>query len=131
MVDQNCYNRHIVRALPSPNGSNGRLANGRFARGNPGGPGNPDMKRAGEIRGMIRGFVTERDLQDIVRALVKQAKTGDLAAIRELLDRIAGKPAPAQDVEPPTRPHWQASQYGPPPDETPEQAATLEDLPGE
>ena len=88
---------NMVANKPIGNGSNGRRADGRFAIGNPGGPGNPNMQRAGQIRRMICGFVTEKDLRDIVQALVEKAKGGDLPSIRELLDRLAGKPTQAAD----------------------------------
>ena len=80
---------------PSANGSNGRGANGRFARGNPGGPGNPHAKRTAALRVMLVEAVTEDDLRQVVTKLVELAKGGDLAAIRELLDRTMGKPVVA------------------------------------
>jgi len=36
--------------------------------------------------------VTEQDLREVIKALVAEAKSGDLAAVRELLDRLLGKP---------------------------------------
>lgn len=79
---------------PSPNGSNGRDATGRFSKGNRGGPGNPYAKRAGELRAAIYEAVTEEDLRQVIQALLTQAKTGDIAAAKELLNRLLGKPEP-------------------------------------
>jgi hypothetical protein len=61
-----------------------RDANGRFARGNPGGPGRP---RAGERVRELDQRVAEVAGELIDAALVK-AKGGDLRAIEMLLDRI-------------------------------------------
>ncbi len=82
---------------PSPNGSNGRRANGRFARGNPGGPGNPHARRTADIRRLIRESVTDDDLRAVVRCVVKKAKAGEPWAVKELLDRLEGKPTQAAD----------------------------------
>jgi len=85
---------------PSPNGGNGaRDARGRFAVGNPGGPGNPYAKQVGRIRSLILEAVTEDDLRAIVAGLVERAKAGDMAAARELLDRLVGRPATAIDAD--------------------------------
>jgi hypothetical protein len=84
--------------LPSLNGSNGRTTGGRFGRGNPGGPGNPFARRSAQIRSLFLESVTDDDLRAIIAKLVEMAKGGDLAAIRELLDRMLGKPLSAVAV---------------------------------
>jgi hypothetical protein len=76
---------------PSPNGGNGHGADGRFARGNPGGPGNPYAARVAAIRTLMLDSVTDDDLKQVVAKLVEMATGGDLAAIRELFDRTLGK----------------------------------------
>jgi hypothetical protein len=81
-------------SLSSPNG---RTPRGQFAKGNPGGPGNPHAKRVAWLREALLEAVSEDDLRAIARTLVKKAKGGDLPAIRELLNRVIGK-AP-DDVE--------------------------------
>ena len=48
---------------------------------------------------MIQAAVTEADLRDIVNMLIERAKDGDIAAAREILNRVAGKPNGALDVE--------------------------------
>jgi ATP-dependent exoDNAse (exonuclease V) beta subunit len=45
------------------------------------------------LRVLLLESVTEDDFREIVRALVKRAKDGQLAAIHELLTRLLGKPA--------------------------------------
>ena len=77
---------------PSPNGDNGRRPNGRFAKGNPGGPGNPMARKVGQYRRALVRAVTAKDIAEAVKALVAAAKAGELPAIRELLDRCIGRP---------------------------------------
>lgn len=74
------------------NGANGRDARGRFARGNKGGPGNPRCRRAAALRQLLVGAVSDDDFRAVVAKLVDMAKAGDLAAIRELFDRMLGRP---------------------------------------
>lgn len=83
-----------MKNSPSPNGSIRRKANGRFASGNAGGPGNPYVKRAAELRTALYASVTPADLRKIVKRMVQSAKDGDLAASREVLNRLLGKPEP-------------------------------------
>ncbi|HEX8914997.1 MAG TPA: hypothetical protein VF796_21770 [Humisphaera sp.] len=85
-----------MHALPSPNGSTGRGAGGRFAAGNPGGPGNPFAKRAAAMKAAMKAAmydaVTDEDVAAIVRGLVGRARAGDTAAAKEVLDRVLGRP---------------------------------------
>ena len=80
---------------PSPIGesaqSKGRTAKGRFAPGNSGGPGNPHGKRTAWMREALLNAVTENDIRAVALTLVARAKDGEMAAIRELLDRVIGK----------------------------------------
>jgi hypothetical protein len=71
---------------------NGRDQYGRFAPGNAGGPGNPHGGTVERLRHALLGAVTEADLQAIGAALVAQAKAGDLPAVKELLNRVLGRP---------------------------------------
>lgn len=78
---------------PSPNGSNGsRDTQGRFAKGNSGGPGNPYGKAVARWRSLFLQMVTEDDLREIVTMMVQKAKDGDMLAAREVLNRLAGRP---------------------------------------
>lgn len=77
---------------PSPNHLNGRDTNGRFAKGNAGGPGNPYAKRIANLRACFLASVTELDIIAIATKIVESAKSGDGAAIKILLDYVIGKP---------------------------------------
>ena len=48
---------------PSTNGHNGRGLAGRFAKGNPGGPGNPHGARVAALRAVLLDTVTDADLR--------------------------------------------------------------------
>ncbi|MGH8320466.1 MAG: DUF5681 domain-containing protein [Gammaproteobacteria bacterium] len=84
---------------PSTNGDNGRDTQGRFAPGNSGGPGNPFARRTAELRSLMLQSVTEEDFRAIIAKLVEKAKKGDLAATREVLTRLFGKPDAAIDPD--------------------------------
>jgi hypothetical protein len=81
---------------PSPNG---RTATGRFANGNPGGPGNPHGRRVADLRAALLDAVTLEDIHAVAKALVARAKAGEVATIRELLDRLMGKVQATERVE--------------------------------
>ncbi|MCC5821842.1 MAG: hypothetical protein LAT64_00985 [Phycisphaerales bacterium] len=82
----------------SANGT-GRTPGGRFTKGNPGGPGNPHAAKVAKLRAAILRAVTPEDIEGIVLAMVHRAKGGDMAAVRELLDRAIGKPTDANIAE--------------------------------
>ena len=70
----------------------GRDSRGRFAKGNPGGPGNPLGGRVSRLRTALLNAVSEADIEAIVSRLIAQAKDGDTAAAKEILLRCLGKP---------------------------------------
>jgi hypothetical protein len=86
---------------PSPHGDNGdntttpagRDANGRFAKGNPGGPGNPFARRVAELREAALSAITPEEVTAIVSKLKELALAGDVAAAKVLLAYTLGKPA--------------------------------------
>ena len=53
----------------------------------------------GRWRATLASSVTEADIADVVRALVKAAKAGESWAVRELLDRTLGRPLEADLIE--------------------------------
>lgn len=69
-----------------------RTSRGRFAAGNSGGPGNPHARAVGQLRAAMMASITPQDVSAVVAALVAQAKAGEPWAVRELLDRVLGKP---------------------------------------
>ena len=82
---------------PSPTESNGRDSSGKFTAGNSAGKGNPYAKRVGQLRTALLDAITEDDMRDVISAMVKKAKGGDVAAARILFDRCLG-PSEASDV---------------------------------
>ena len=84
---------------PSANGLNGRGANGRFARGNPGGPGNPHAQHVSRLRAALFRAVKPKDLREVIAALLAKAKNGDVAAARELVQRLLGPPVEVDFTE--------------------------------
>jgi hypothetical protein len=54
--------------------------------------GNPYAKRVAAIRDTLLATVTDQDVQEVTAALLTSAKSGDIPAIRELLDRLIGRP---------------------------------------
>ena len=85
--------------VPSPNGLNGRDERGRFAAGNPGGPGNPHAKKVGKLRSAMLTAVTDDEMRSIVKKLVELARSGNVPAAKEVLDRCLGRPVEADLLE--------------------------------
>jgi hypothetical protein len=87
---------------PLPPASNGRDSRtGRFTTGNPGGAGNPNLKRVHALRNMLLAKVTDADFDEVLEKLIGMAKGGDLDAIKELLNRLLGRPVAAVEVSGP------------------------------
>jgi hypothetical protein len=49
-------------------------------------------RRVQAFRAILLRAVTNQDMREIAKKLVAQAKSGDLSAVRELLDRAIGRP---------------------------------------
>ena len=77
----------------------GHDAKGRWAKGNPGGPGNPFARKVAQLRKVIINRVTEEDLLAITEALLAKAKEGSVGAAKLLLAYGIGKPASAPDPD--------------------------------
>jgi len=88
-----------MTSLPSPNGSISRDPSGQFAKGNRGGPGNPNARRVADFRRVLVDAVTDEDLHDLARTLVAKGKAGDVMAAREIFDRLMGKAKVTMAVE--------------------------------
>jgi hypothetical protein len=76
-----------------------RDAQGRFAPGNGGGPGNPFARRTAAYRQAFADAITAQEIGDLARQLYLQALAGDLAAARLVLAYTIGKPAPAAEPD--------------------------------
>ncbi len=81
-----------------PNGDGRDPATGRFRPGWRGGPGNPHVQQVANLRSALLGAVTAKDLKSIVTKLVKMAKTGNVVAAKEVLDRCLGRSRAELDV---------------------------------
>ena len=81
-----------MNKTPSTTGSNGRGEGGRFGPGNKYARGNPHARRVARLRAELLRAVTPADLRDVALALLTQAKAGDVAAAKELLQRLLGPP---------------------------------------
>jgi len=77
----------------------GHEPDGRFAKGNPGGPGNPFARQVAALRKVIINRLTEQDLLAITEALLAKAKEGSVGAAKLLLAYALGKPASAPDPD--------------------------------
>ena len=88
-------NRH---SASKETGAAGRQSNGRFAKGNPGGCGNPFARQVAAFRACLINSVTEDDFKAIMYELLEEAKDGNLQAIKLLFSYLLGTPKPV--VEP-------------------------------
>jgi hypothetical protein len=93
--------------------ASGRDANGRFAQGNPGGPGNPYYRRQAELKRMLLASVTDVDIQSVMLVLLSLARGGDLAAIKLFLEYTVGKPSKEVDPDKEELHEWQLQQQTP------------------
>jgi len=79
---------------PKGDGKTGRKNNGQFKKGHkPLGSraDQPIVKMRAKLQAALQAAVSEVDIMDIVKTLVKKAKAGDVFASREVLDRVVGK----------------------------------------
>ena len=76
---------------------NGRGQNGRFLRGNGGGPGNPLSAKCNRLRSAMLRSVSPQDMRDLIAKLIELGKNGDVSAIKEVLTRSVG-PAISLDL---------------------------------
>ena len=86
-------------ANPNPPPTEGHDAFGRFAKRNPGGPGNPYPRRVAALRQALLNCVTEEDIIAVAKAVIEEAKTGSIPAAKLLFQYVLGKPSSATDLE--------------------------------
>ena len=89
---------------PSPNRANGRDAGGRFAKGNPGGPGNPGAARVAEYRKAIHAAIEPELVVRVLLRMAAAALEGDVQAARLFCERVLGRipdAMPLEDIESP------------------------------
>src|SRR5262245_5209509 len=68
--------------LADENAGAGRTADGRFAKNNKGGPGNPYNRRVAALRQRMLDAFSPEDMEEIFTLLKIMAKSGDLAAMK-------------------------------------------------
>lgn len=69
-----------------------RQQNGRFGKGNDGGPGRPAWEGEKHARDVFNGKITDQDLEDIARSHVNFAKAGNVQSARLIFDYKLGRP---------------------------------------
>lgn len=85
---------------PESSAANGyRDTKGRFLPGNPGGPGSASLRRQRALQLAVRAAVEPSDLEDVVRQLLTDAKSGNHQAARLLFEFAIGR-APDAVEEP-------------------------------
>ena len=89
----------FANGAPAPSPANGRDSSGRFVKGNPGGPGNPHLRRTAALRAALTGCVTEKEVAALGRKLYRMAMGGDLEACQVLLRYLVGKPVEVVDPD--------------------------------
>jgi hypothetical protein len=95
----------------STNGAaSGRDRHGRFAKDNPGGPGNPFGRQVAAFRAALIAAVTAEDIQRVMAALLEQAVKGNVGAARLFLAYTVGKPAAPADPDRVDVEEWQLVQ---------------------
>ncbi len=82
----------------------GRNANGQFGKHNKFAAGNPRNATSQQLRAILIKACTKEDMEEIARVLISEAKRGNLVAIRELLDRVLGKPQASVEITNPDTP---------------------------
>ena len=87
-----------ISDLPLSTGDNGRKKDGKFGQGNKFGGGNPNHKKACQLRSSLFKAVTQTDLRKIIKSMVKAAADGDVQAARLVFERMLG-PAVAIDLD--------------------------------
>jgi len=86
--------------------TSGRNENGQFAKGNPGGPGNPFARQTARMLWVFRNATSEEDLQIIAAKIRELAKEGDMAAAKLVLTYCIGKPREAPNPDELDRDEW-------------------------
>ena len=109
--------RNGTGAAPSANGVNGgsgpsahkgeRQANGRFAPGNLGGPGNPYARLVAALKRALIEATTPEDIAAIASKLIALAKDGNVPAAKLLFRYTLGEPAPATNPDQVDTDEWQ------------------------
>jgi hypothetical protein len=104
---------HHQPDAPTPDADTGRDSQGRFTRGNPGGPGNPYYRRQAQLKRLLLESVTDTDVLSVMQVLLGLARGGDLAAIKLFLEYTVGKPSKEVDPDKAELHEWQLQRQTP------------------
>ncbi len=77
----------------------GRRADGKFAPGNPGGPGNPFGRKVAALRRAFCAAVQPDELQAILQLFTQKAIAGDKEAAKLVLSYVLGRPGGVPDPD--------------------------------
>ena len=94
-------------STPAPEATPTRDKKGRFAKGNPGGPGNPYARQVGAIRKQMIEFMTPERVEQYMQALLDYTLKGNMQAAKLLAEHTAGKPLPGADPDRMAMDEWQ------------------------
>ena len=100
-VPQSHPDAHSSQADP------GRDSQGRFTKGNPGGPGNPFYRKQAEFRRAVLALFTPEDVASLLRVMLALGRNGDVAAAKVFLEYVVGKPHKAPDPDREEHHEWQ------------------------
>jgi hypothetical protein len=99
------------RPLAAPEARETHDDRGRFAKGNPGGPGNPYVRKVAALRhALLEALEAEGGVRRVVAGLLRQLEKGDLAACELLLRWTLGEPVRVADPDSADRDEVERSQ---------------------
>ena len=77
---------------PTKNGHKGRNKNGQFVKGGPGGPGRPRGSHQ-HFKELMLATISDKRFIELVDKVIAAADNSEQWALKELLDRLMGKPS--------------------------------------
>ena len=78
--------------MAEPDENPERDAQGRFVKGNPGGPGNPYVRRLAEYQAAIQDVISPHRFRGVMASLLKAViERQNVQAARVIIDRVLGK----------------------------------------
>jgi hypothetical protein len=94
------------QAEANKSGPKERDTEGKFAKGNSGGPGNPHARACAKMLEVFRNAISEDEMLQICRMLFLKAVGGDIGAAKIILSYKIGKPLPAPHPDSIDRDEW-------------------------
>jgi hypothetical protein len=91
----------------------GRNSDGRFAKGNGFGLGNPFYRKQAEFRRAALDLFTPEDIMSLLRVMLARGRQGDVAAAKVFLEYVVGKPHRAPDPDREEHHEWQLQAEAP------------------